>query len=340
MTVFIGTYTETMPHVRGVAGGILVGDYDDGAITALRTVPARNPSWLVVSPTHVYAVAEAGGGDEGQVCVFARAEKSLEHVQTVPSGGREPAHLALDPSGRFLVVANYADGVLVVLALSGNGLVERAAHRVQLEGRSAHPVRQSGPHPHQALFDPISGDLLVTDLGTDAVVRYGFGSDGSLAELARIRVAPGSGPRHAAFHPDGEHLLVLNELASTIAVFRREGAEFVAESLVSTLPPDAGAVSFASALAITADGERVYASNREHASIAVFAWTGSALSPLQYEPTRGRMPRGFTLASDQRFLLVGNQDSDTVVTFARDASGLLVYAGITDAPTPVCVVVA
>lgn len=339
MTAYIGTYTESMPHVRGVAGGIVVGDYADGVISNPHTVPARNPSWLVASATHVYAVVEAGAGDEGQVAVFARTGGTLEPVQTVPSDGLEPAHLALDPSGRFLVVANYADGVLCVLALGTDGLVESVSDRVQLVGSSAHPVRQTGPHPHQVLFDPVSGELLVADLGADAVIRYVLGADGRLTEMVRIGLPPGSGPRHAAVHPDGEHLFVLNELASTVAVFRREGDEVVPESLVSTLPADDRTPSFASALALTAAGDRLYASNRGHDSITVFDWTGDRLTPLQHEPARGRTPRAITLSGDESFLLVGNQDSDTVGRFRRDDRGMLHYEGAVAIPTPACLVV-
>jgi 6-phosphogluconolactonase len=157
--------------------------------------------------------------------------------------------------------------------------------------------------------------------------------------VARIGLPPGSGPRHAVIHPDGEHLFVLNELASTIAVFRREGDDVVAESLVSTLPPDARTPSFASALTLTAAGDRVYASNRGHDSIAALEWTGSRLTPLQYESTRGRTPRAFTLSADEKFLLVGNQDSGTVVTFGRDDRGMLHYEGSVGVPTPVCLVI-
>lgn len=338
MTIYLGTYTEALPHVHGVASGIIVGDYRDGAISGLHSVAARSPSWLVTSATHVYAVAEAGAGDPGQLAVFARTEHSLVHLQSVPSGGLEPAHLALDPTGRFLVLANYADGVLCILELDDDGTVERQVQRVQLEGRSVHPVRQSGPHPHHVLFDPVGGEVLVADLGADAVIRFKF-DGGTLTELGRIPLTPGSGPRHAALHPDGERLLVLNELASTVAVFRRSTVGFVAESVVSTLPTGVHVPSFASALAVTAAGDRVYASNRGHDSIAVLDASGRRLELVQIELSRGRTPRDLTLSPDERYLLVANQDSDTIARFERDEMGLLRYVDSVSVPTPACVIV-
>ncbi|MCU1410799.1 MAG: hypothetical protein JWR04_1506 [Rhodoglobus sp.] len=340
MTLFIGTYTEPHPHVLGRAGGIVVADYD-GAIRDPRTVAVRSPSWLALSPagTHVYSVIEAGSGEPGQVAVFSRHGGSLLLEQVVASGGYEPAHLAVDPSGRFLVVANYADGSLAVFALRADGLLGRMTHLVSHVGSSVHPVRQAGPHPHQAYFDPVTGRMLVPDLGTDALVGYSLDGEGRLTEEDRVALPPGSGPRHAVLHSDGEHLFVVNELASTIAVLVRTGASFAVESVVSTVPADAEGPTFASAIAVARDGRTVYAGNRGHDSIAVFSWDG-ALEPLQFEPTRGRTPRDFTLSPDESLLHVANQDSDTVVTFARNGHGRLAFRDEAPVPTPVCLVIA
>jgi len=337
--LFIGTYTEPHPHVHGRAGGLVVADYD-GTLGELHTVPVRSPSWLTLSPSgaRLYCVIEAGSGDPGQVAAFSRHGGSAVLEQVVPSGGYEPAHLAVDPSGRFLVVANYADGSLAVLALRSDGLLGSITHLEQLSGSGPHPVRQAGPHPHQVYFDP-SGRMLVPDLGTDTLRSYSLDGEGRLTEEQRVELPPGSGPRHAVLHPDGEHLFVVNELACTIAVFVRVGSSFEIDSVVSTIPAGAGGASFASAIAVTRNGGTVYASNRGHDSIAVFTWNGG-LEPLQFEPSRGRTPRDFTLSPDGSLLHVANQDSDTVTTFVRDVEGRLAFRDEVAVPTPVCLVVA
>src|SRR5262249_44849936 len=77
-------------------------------------------------------------------------------------------------------------------------------------------------------------------------------------------------------------------------------------------------------------GRFVYASNRGHDTIAVFAIDAASGAPRLVEnvPTGGEIPRGFNLDPEGRYLLVGNQKSDTVVVFSVDpASGRLKPTG-------------
>lgn len=76
--------------------------------------------------------------------------------------------------------------------------------------------------------DPVSGAVLVTDLGSDAVMIYTLDDTGRLRPRGdtRLAAAPGAGSRHLPFHPDGLHLFVVNELVNTVCVLRREGDRF------------------------------------------------------------------------------------------------------------------
>ncbi|GAB2982368.1 lactonase family protein [Amycolatopsis acidiphila] len=345
----IGTYTEKLPHVDGHATGILAGGYDGTGVTGL-TVPAlvRNPSWLTTTEDgrYLYAAAETvefEGRPGGGVVAYARdpGTGALKLLNTASSGGVEPAHVGLDPSERFVLVANYRSGSVSVFAREADGRLGAMVEHVQHEGSSVHPVRQTGPHAHQILFDPVTGDLLVPDLGLDAVLVYRFGADGSLEERpeARLNCAPGAGPRHLAFHQDGRHLFLLNELDSTLAVLRRDGDRFAQTQVASTLPPDFQGHNQTSAVRVSASGKSVLASNRGHDSIAVFAFdAGPATVTLRLvEPSLGREPRDFVQTPDGAHVLVGNQDSDNLVLFALDeAAPSLKHVWTGEAPTPVC----
>ena len=159
------------------------------------------------------------------VTAFARDTRSggLSLLNSRPLGGVEPAHVELDPGGRFLLVANYRSGSVAVFRLEADGSIGAMTDHVQHEGSSAHPVRQSGPHAHMIMFDPGSGDVLVPDLGVDAILFYQLSDEGKLTERPgrRIAAASGAGPRHLAFHPLGAYLLVVNELDNTLAALRR-----------------------------------------------------------------------------------------------------------------------
>lgn len=347
--LLIGTYTEKLPHVDGKAEGLLTADYADGAVGKVEVAAVvRNPSWLTTTGDgqHLYAVVETvefEGQQGGGVAAYARDADtgSLTLLNTAPSAGTEPAHLELDPSGRFLLVGNYRTGSVAVFSLTADGSLGAMVDHKQHEGSSVHPVRQTGPHAHQILFDPITGDMIVPDLGLDAVFFYALDSSGQLNELAdkRIDVKPGAGPRHLAFHPDQQHLLLLNELDSTLVVLRRQGEEFVTTDVKSTLPEDFTGHNQTSEVRVSRSGKLVYASNRGLDSIAIFSFDAeSGTVELQaVEPSRGLEPRDFIETPDGSFLLVANQDSDIITTFAVDeAAPSLTHVSTQAVPTPVC----
>jgi 6-phosphogluconolactonase len=349
--LIIGTYTERLPHVDGQADGILSCRYQDGTIGPVRLLArTRNPSFLVISADgrRLYAVNETvefEGQPGGGVTAFARDTRSgdLTLVNSCPSGGVEPAHLELDPSGRFLVVANYRSGSVAVFGLQEDGSIGPMTDHVQHRGSSAHPVRQTGPHAHMIMFDPANGDLLVPDLGVDAILGYELSDAGKLTERPdrRIGTAPGAGPRHLAFHPGGEYLLLVNELDNTVVALRRDGDGFVVTGTASTLPAGFHGHSQAAAIRVSPSGRSVLVSNRgvDSDTIAVFRFDADkgTLELAELAPAGGREPREFIFSTDGRFVLVADQDTDALVImeFSEDAPQLR-YLSATPLPTPVC----
>ncbi len=348
-SLVIGTYTEKLAHVEGHAAGILSAKFDGISISApIVEAEAANPSWLTSTKDgrFVYAVIETAtfeGERSGGIAAYARNPDSghLSVLNRAPSAGVEPAHLELDLQERFLLVANYGAGSISVFNREKDGSIGKLVEHVQHVGSSAHPMRQTSPHAHQILFDPVTGNLLAPDLGLDAVLVYQLGQNGALTEQpnARIKTAPGAGPRHLAFHPDGRHLFLLNELDSTVIVLRRKGDHYEPVQVASTLPADFKGHNQASAIRVSDSGHSVMAANRGLDSIAVFAFDefNSKVELKLVEPTLGRQPRDFVQAPHGGTIIVGNQDSDTVVVFAFDErTPRLSFVSQTSVPTPVC----
>jgi 6-phosphogluconolactonase len=96
---------------------------------------------------------------------------------------------------------------------------------------------------------------------------------------------------------------------------------------VSSLPANFTGKNGAAEIALHPSGKFLYASNRgDDNSIAVFAVDPSKglLSLIERVSTRGKMPRHFAIDPSGKWLLVGNQDSNTVVTFRiNEVSGHL-----------------
>ena len=110
--------------------GIYLFEFDTrtGALAGGKLVAKTpNPSWIVIHPSkkYLYAINEVTDyeGGSGSVSAFAMDEASgeLTLINTVSSEGAGPAHMSLDRTGKFALVANYAGGTIAVLPIEADG---------------------------------------------------------------------------------------------------------------------------------------------------------------------------------------------------------------------------
>ncbi len=346
MFVYVGTYT-TPP--MGRAEGLYVYRLDpaSGALAPVQTVPGVvNPSFLALDPQErfLFAVNEV---EQGTVSAFARdpAAGELTPLNEQPTHGAAPCHLSVDPTGRFVLVANYGSGEVAVFPVGPDGRLGAATDVVRHEGKSVHPQRQTGPHAHMIVPDPEGRHVLAADLGLDQVVVYRLDDTaGRLVPHGRFHATPGAGPRQLAFAGGGRFVYVVNELDSTLTACAYDPAAGTLRAIetVSTLPDGFAGENTCARVEVHPSGRFVYASNRGHHSIAIFAIEEATgrLTAVGHEPTGGRTPRHFALDPTGAWLLAANQGSDSIVTFRVDpATGRLAAAGpVAEAPTPVCLV--
>lgn len=359
---FVGSVNRPVSYFRTANGrGISVLEFDEasGALTPIsETGGVDNPNYLAIDAAGrtLYAVSEVGGWHEGVVTAYRidAAKGSLTYINKQPTRGSITAHASFDRAGRWLLVANYRmgeDGVrpaqaLVVYPIEADGGLGAPAASVGHTGHGPNAARQEGPHPHSALASPDNRHIVVADLGIDRVVVYAFdAATGALKPAARpfVRLTPGSGPRHLAFHPTMPVLYVINELESSVTVLSWDAATGALEPLqtASTLPTAWDGESHCSDVQVSSDGRFLYGANRGHDSIffaAIDAATGE-LDPIGHQPTLGATPRQFSIDPSGKFLVVANQDGDCVVALGRDATtGRLADTGHRAATgTPMCV---
>jgi 6-phosphogluconolactonase (cycloisomerase 2 family) len=180
-----------------------------------------------------------------------------------------------------------------------------------------------------------SGRFVVhVDLGLDRIYVWRF-DDGrgvlTAGDHHEVALPPGDGPRHFSFHPNGRWLYSIQEEGSTIVLFDWDGASgrLTPRQTISSLPPGYAGSNFCSEILVSADGRFVYAGNRLHDSIGIFAVgrTGE-LTFTGYEWTRGNYPRSFAFDPTNRFLYCCNQRADHVTVFRADAkTGALAFTG-------------
>ncbi len=344
--VYVGTYTG-----RG-SKGIYAFEFNlqTGEASQPRLVAETpNPSFLAIHPSlrFLYAVNEIwGGGKEGTVSAFAiQLDGSLRFLNLQPSKGIGPCHLTVDKTGKFVLVANYGSGSVAVLPILPDGRLGETTCTIQHEGKSANPQRQEGPHAHSINLDPANKFAIVADLGIDKLLVYQFdATKGTLKtnDPPFVATAPGAGPRHVAFHPNGKFVYAINELNSTVTAYRYDAAKGTLTEIqtVSTLPEGFTGTNTTAEVQVHPSGRFLYGSNRGHDSIAIFTIDSEGkLTSIGHQPTQGKTPRNFGIDPTGTYLLAANQDSDNLVVFRIDPqTGKLEPTGLTlEILTPVCV---
>ncbi|WP_207102585.1 lactonase family protein [Paracoccus shandongensis] len=351
LLLFVGTLNRETPYFQGARGnGLRVLSLDEATLEArdLAGWPhVENPTFLSVTPNgaRIYANSEVAEWREGLVTALAfdRAAGRLEYLNCQPTLGSIAAHNVLSRDGRRLFVVNYTvgeggpDQSLAMFDLLPDGRLSPATASAAHRGRGPDPQRQERAHAH-SLAEMPGGLLVVADLGCDRLVSYRATGNG-LQRIAETATAPGAGPRHMATF--GHLVFTVNELDSTVTAHRLDpGTGALAPIDVQpTVPEQARSGNHCSDIAVTGDGRFLYAGNRGHDSVAVFAVEGTGhLRPCGTVPSGGRTPRNLALTPSGRHLLVANQNSDRISILARDAgTGALTDTGQGIAiGTPMC----
>ena len=348
LLVYIGTYTKT--EEQGIHW--LKLDMATGKLTAVgKLAGQKNPSFLAIHPNKkfLYAVNEIGnykGGKAGGVSAYSIDQKTgaLTFLNQQSSKGGAPCHLVVDATGRNVLVANYTGGSVASLPISRKGRLRKAASFIQHEGSSVLKPRQAAPHGHSINVSPGNKFAVAADLGLDKVLVYGFNAKGGkLTPAGFAKVAPGAGPRHFAFHPNGKFAYVINEITLTVTAFSwDEGTGKLSElQTITTLPVERGKGMSTAEVQVHPSGKFLYGSNRGHNTIAVFSIdqkTGK-LKAVQHQSTLGKTPRNFGLDPTGKFLLAANQSSGDIFTFHinQDTGELKPTGHSVKIPFPVCV---
>lgn len=345
--VFIGTNTGQR---AGGSKGIYLADFDpaSGKLTepALAAEYAQ-PGFLALHPKKplLYAIGSPNkpfADRTGSVAAFVvKPGPKLEFLGEASSGGNGPCHLAVDPSGTTVAVANYGDGKFATMRLDERGVPGPPVSVIASTGSGPNKQRQDGPHAHGVYFNRAGDRLFVPDLGLDRVLVRAFDpATSKLGDaLPPLATAPGAGPRHLAFSADESLVFVINELDATAQLARKDGdGNYQTIGTAPTLPDGFTAANTTAEIEPSPDGKFVYASNRGHDSIVVFRLDRARLAPIQHAPCGGKTPRHFKLSPCGKWLLCAHMESHTISVLPRDpATGRLGDPVCTvPSPSPIC----
>jgi len=364
LIAYVGTYTSPLQNMRptqvdlppGNGRGIHLFEVDrtTGTMTPCGVHEMGNsPSALTFNAekTRLYSANETeriGDAEAGSVSAFAinPLDGTLKPLNSVSSGGKGPTHVAMHPSGKFLLIANYFGGSVAVLPILPDGSLG-AATDVKKDAGTVGPKKATNAppgsfafsghdqtHAHMIESDPSGRFVLHVDLGLDQILIWKFDlKKGVLMpnDPAAVSLPPGDGPRHFVFHPDGRWFYSIQEEGSTIVLFDYDAdkGRLTSRQTISSLPPGYAGSNFCSEILVSADGRFVYAGNRLHDSIAIFAiGKDGTLTFTGEEWTHGDYPRSFAFDPTGEFLYCCNQRADHIAVFRVDKqSGGLKFTG-------------
>ncbi len=342
---YIGTYTKKEGHVDGKAEGIytIYQHPENGSIYFGETVASViNPSFVITSgdKNNLYAVSELGPGDEksGFIHSFTiNPDYSLTETGKISTGGFAPCYISEDATGRYIFVANYVGGVVMMYEKEDNGSIKEKKKIILAD--------RDNSHPHSVNIAANNKFVYIADLGKSRIYNFVLNTEeGSLQphEVPFIQLKESSGPRHMEFSASGKYAFSINEHASTISTFRiEESGELSLVSEIPTLPEDFTGENSTADIHLHPSGKFLYGSNRGHNTIVGYEFNDDtgALELIGFTPTKGDKPRNFSISRDGRFMYVANQDSDNIASYKIDPdSGILQDL---DQPlpvkTPVCI---
>ncbi|MBP1966238.1 beta-propeller fold lactonase family protein [Paenibacillus aceris] len=347
---YIGSYTNE-DNKSGIT--LFKLDRQSGAVTLLDGyTDLQNASFFALNAdrTVLYAVSETNsylGGFGGSAAAYAIEAGSgkLTKLNQQPTGGSAPCYISLDQTNRAVFVANYSSGSVTSFKIEADGKLSEPTQLVEHEGTlGPRADRQERPHAHSIVPAPDNRYAISADLGLDRLVVSRIDAEsGTLQPHGEAAMKPGAGPRHLVYSSDSRHVYAINELDSTVTVLAYDASAGTLTALqsVSTLPEGFSGENTCADIHLSRDGRHVYASNRGHDSVAVYAVDGHSgkLSVVGWQATLGRTPRNFALSPQGDFLLAANQGSNSITVFRVDAeTGMLQETGQTAAISkPVCV---
>jgi 6-phosphogluconolactonase len=331
--VYIGTYTGEQSK------GIYVFRLQSAGSEVFQNVTlvplglaaeAINPTYfeLDTKARRLFTVNEVDrfeGKPGGAVSAYAiDFSGTLRLLNQRSSMGADPCQLALEPQGRYLLVANCDSGAVAVFPIAPDGTIGEPTARVEHAGKGAPCIA----------FDPTSAFVVLCDRHSGKVATYPFD-----AGKGTLTTGPGKheytagegGLRQIVFRRDGRFAYLLNEQRSTITALAYDAGQLTQVQTISTLPEYFEGINAAGELYLHKSGKWLYASNVGHNSIVLFTVDAEkgTLTFVEEQGTGGKTPRQFGVEPSSQHLAISNRDSGTVLASRIDeGNGRLKPSGI------------
>ncbi len=290
---------------------------EDETLSVMQKIDMSRPMYLIEREEGLYTILRAPYEDnsESAAALYSYDGKRLIFESTKGEAG---CHLAV------------LDGVIYSANYLSGSLSSTKGDYVIHSGSSINPDRQSSPHIHSATPSPDGRYILSCDLGLDKIFVY----DKSLT-LYSVADAPlGSGPRHLCFSLDGAYVYVINEMGGSISAYSYSDGKLEYLNTLPLLPENFEGDGAGSAIKLSRDGHRVFASERATNRIFTVEISGADMRIVSSCDSGGDHPRDIELLANDRYLVSTNQFSDNIALFRLDSDGVPEFISSYTIPAP------
>ncbi|MDQ2901594.1 MAG: beta-propeller fold lactonase family protein, partial [Acidobacteriota bacterium] len=197
------------------------------------------PTTLAVDPTgkFVYVVNYAFASDSVSGYAINPATGTLTPVpgSPFPTAGQNPRSIAVDPTGKFVYVANQQSD-----SVSGYAINAATGTLTPIAGSPF----AGGSNPSGVAVDPTGKLVYVANFSNNGVGSVSAftvnGATGALTPVAGSPFAAGSGPVYVAVDPTGKFVYVTNSSSSNVSGFSLNAATGALAPLAGSPFPAAG----------------------------------------------------------------------------------------------------
>lgn len=342
MFAYVGCRTTKQRNARGE--GILTYEIGaNGEWTKKQCLfVEENPSYLCFDreKKFLYSVH----GDITKASSYKILEDgTLQHLNTIDIGGRNPVDITPDKDNRNIIIATLQGGTLYTVRRNEDGSLGEIIAKYTYEGKEEGKVSTV----HQCYWDQTMQYMFacaqgrVNGFGQMRALRYDPES-GTFTQTGKFLARTWDEPRHAAMHPNNIWLYMVEEKGNKVLYFRfdeQTGAIKPMQEL-TTVPETETGYSDASEVMVDPSGQYVLVSNRYTDSMAIYTIdprTGY-LHIHGFTDCRCKTPRFFCFGPDGHCYVLG-EDSDNIVDLRWDAeSGKLSFAKELQCGSPTCLI--
>jgi 6-phosphogluconolactonase len=260
---YVGAFTTPERKAHGDGINVYRIDPVSGIRAHAQLLPMANPSFLTLDRERRFLYSVHADLDEVSAYAIDRQTGQATPLNRQSCGGKNPVRLSIDPSGRWIVTANYSAGSVGVVPIAKDGSLGPPSDLVSLPAEPGpHRKEQTSSHPHDAVFDPGGHFIFVPDKGLDRVFVFRLNAaNGKLTpnDPPFVAAREGAGPRHIAFHPRMPLACVINELDATVTTYQFDAQRGALRSIqiVPSASPGYTGNNTGAEIAVAASGRSV-----------------------------------------------------------------------------------